>query len=370
MNDGKISQQSQTKIIFIFALLSLSLLSAGCVLAEDVSSGSAPVSSSGGRPMRLSRPGEFIPTKALPVPSSLPVGGHPFSLGVEEKHLGPEPTSLSGNSQSQSLAPATAFPSNVMLKGQSGLFGDNPSLMFKSNASANSDANSRQQKLSGGASSLQVLSNYDLELIVDASLSMRKHDCPNDMSRWDWCGMQTTELARKLAPFTPRGLTLTSFASEFHVYPNSSPANIADLFNNPAFMWGTHLAEPLDNRLNDFFARRKPGSKPMLIAVITDGVPAPHYEPQMVVDILVAATKQMRDPRELTVVFLQIGPSELKGKQFLDQLDTGLVAYGAKYDIVRTYDFDQVQKLGLAQALVQSIQEFAAKNDGAGAVKP
>lgn len=125
-------------------------------------------------------------------------------------------------------------------------------------------------------------------------------------------------------------------------------------------MWGTHLAEPLDHRLKAYFARRKPGSKPMLLAVITDGVPAPQYEPQMVVDTLVAATKQLREPNEVTVVFFQIGASEYRGARFLSELDNGLVGYGAKYDIVRSFSFDQLQRLGLAKALVHSIQDFTA----------
>ncbi len=310
---------------------------------------------------RLARPSEAnssIPVPNLPVPSSLPVDGRPFSLGVQEKHLGP--AILNGTIN---VAPplSGALSTGGALKNQSGIFDQVPSNMFSAKDTRTVlQGNANSQKLSAGAMSVQLLANYDLELIVDASLSMRRRDCPGGLSRWEWCGNQTTDLVRRLTPFAPKGLTLTSFASEFQVYPNSSTADIANLFNNPAFMWGTHLAEPLDDRLKAFLARRKPGSKPMLLAVITDGVPAPRYEPQMVVDTLVATTKQLRHPNEVTVVFFQIGASEYRGARFLNELDNGLVSYGAKYDIVRTFSFDQLQKLGLAKALVQSIQDFTA----------
>ncbi len=311
---------------------------------------------------RLARPSEnnsSIPVPSLPVPSSLPVDGRPFSLGVQEKHLGP--AILNGSADAAPPLSSGALSTGTALKNQSGIFDQVPSTMFSAKDSRTVlQGNANTQKLSAGAMSVQLLANYDLELIVDASLSMRRRDCPGDLSRWEWCGNQTTDLVRRLTPFAPKGLTLTSFASEFQVYPNSSTADIANLFNNPAFMWGTHLAEPLDNRLKAFLNRRKPGSKPMLLAVITDGVPAPRYEPQMVVDTLVATTKQLRNPKEVTVVFFQIGASEYKGARFLNELDNGLVSYGAKYDIVRTFSFDQLQKLGLAKALVQSIQDFTA----------
>ncbi len=309
---------------------------------------------------RLARPSESnssIPVLNAPVPSNLPSDGRPFSLGVQEKHLGP--AILNGTAED---APPPAAPqAAASLKGQTGLFDQAPQTIFSAKDSRTLlQGNANQQKLKAGATAVRLLENYDLELIVDASLSMRRRDCPNELSRWEWCGMQATDLARQLAPFAPKGLTLTSFASEFQVYPNSSTKDIANLFNNPAFMWGTHLAEPLDHRLKAYFARRKPGSKPMLLAVITDGVPAPQYEPQMVVDTLVAATKQLREPNEVTVVFFQIGASEYRGARFLSELDNGLVGYGAKYDIVRSFSFDQLQRLGLAKALVHSIQDFTA----------
>jgi|JI6StandDraft_1071083.scaffolds.fasta_scaffold00079_33 hypothetical protein len=290
-------------------------------------------------------------------PTTLPSDGRPFALGVEHKQLVPD--SLTGSSVVDSGAP---------LKAQQGLFDKPVTSMFALQDSRNLlnnpvlNANLQKRSAEMPVLSVQLLSNFDLELIVDSSLSMRRRDCPNFLSRWEWCGMQTKELSRDLAPFVVKGLTLTEFASDYQVYPNSKPERINQLFENPDFMWGTKLAEPLQDRLSNFFARRRPGSKPMLIAVITDGVPAPRYEPMLVIQTLINATKKMRDASEVTVVFFQIGGSGEKGRRFLSELDYNLVKYGARFDIVRTVSFEHLQKVGLSQALVQTVQDFAVQS--------
>lgn len=218
----------------------------------------------------------------------------------------------------------------------------------------------KQPPLTGGVQSLRLLANYDIELIVDESMSMRRPDCPGGLSRWNWCGMQTGQLAKQLAPFVRSGFTLTTFAGGFEVYNNSTPDHVAQLFQNPMFSFGTRMAAPLEHRLNNYFSRRT--GKPLLIAVITDGCPAPRREPMMVVDVLINATKRMRDPRDVTVVFFQIGGADYKGQRFLSYLDNGLVADGARFDIVKNVPMERLQQIGLAQSLVDSIQDFASKS--------
>lgn len=209
---------------------------------------------------------------------------------------------------------------------------------------------------------MRLLSEYNVELIVDSSQSMRKIDCPGGLSRWNWCGMQAKDLGRQLAPYVPRGLTITAFARDYDVYRNATPNNIAELFDYPNFRGGTRLSKPLYDRLNEFFVRRQPGSKPLLIAVITDGVPHPFEEPELVANTLVNATRRMIDPREVTVVFFQIGSRDRFGRAFLNYLDNGLVENGARYDFVKAVPFEHLMRVGLSQALVDSIQQFAANS--------
>lgn len=218
--------------------------------------------------------------------------------------------------------------------------------------------------LSGAVNKIQLLADYDIELILDSSMSMRQADCPARLSRWSWCGVQAHQLARQLAPFVRKGFTITTFAGDYDVYENASPGNITYLFQNTRLSMGTRMAEPLQDRLGAFFNRRSTSTKPLLVAVISDGVPVPAYEPRMVAEVLVAASKRMKNPNEVTVVFFQIGSSNYRGKQFLYDLDNKLVGYGARYDLVKTVSFERLVQIGLAQALVDSINDFASKNKG------
>jgi hypothetical protein len=230
---------------------------------------------------------------------------------------------------------------------------------FQLNANKNGLFDGAQKTPLQGNVAVQLLAQYDVELIVDESNSMRQRDCPNGLSRWEWCGMQARNLSNLLAPFVPRGLTLSTFASGYNVYENSKPSDIVELFDQPFFSGGTRLSRPLRDRLSNYFRNRKPGSKPVIIGVITDGVPVPRTEPMMVAQSLIQASKQMKTPHEVTVVFFQIGGADWRGRRFLDAMDNQLLGYGAKYDFVQNVTFEQLQQDGLALSLVKSIQNFA-----------
>ena len=218
-----------------------------------------------------------------------------------------------------------------------------------------------QAPLTGGVQAIKLLANYNIELIVDESMSMRKMDCPGGLSRWNWCGMQAGQLARQIAPFVGNGFTLTTFAGGYNVYNNSTPENVMHLFQNPMFSFGTRMSQPLADRLNNYFEKGQSNKKPLLIAVITDGVPAPRYEPQLVVDVLVEATRKLRNQQELKVLFLQVGSQDPRGQFFLNNLDHRLTEVGARYDIVQTVTFDYLEQVGLGQALASCVSRITSK---------
>ncbi|MBS1990793.1 MAG: hypothetical protein JSS86_16170 [Cyanobacteria bacterium SZAS LIN-2] len=293
---------------------------------------------------RLARPG----TSAV-----LPSGQRVFNLGVEAQGQGAVTAPAASNSDPF----AGQSGAGMFDRGRGGAAARFPEL--------NVGLGNREKDLpvlGVKPFSIQLLAKYDLELIVDQSMSMLRRDCPGFSSRWDWCGDQAQELANQLAPYVPSGLTITAFARRFDVHQQASAQNIADLFQNPDFGRGTRLAEPLSDRLESYFARRRPGSKPVLIGVITDGVPTPEIETQMVIDTIIQASRRVKDPREVTIVFFQIGGGDAKGRFFLDHLDRSLLADGARYDIVQTVSFDRLEQVGLARALVDSVQDFARKS--------
>ena len=208
----------------------------------------------------------------------------------------------------------------------------------------------------------RMLAKFQMELIVDQSLSMRRKDCPGFLSRWDWCGVQATDLARAVAPFEAGGLTITPFNGQYQVHRHAAAQDLVRLFGNPYFQWGTRLAEPLNDRLNDYFAHRNAQSKPLLLAVITDGVPVPKQEPGMVIQELVHASRQMNNPSEVTVVFFQVGGQDQFGHNFLQYLDQNLYRDGARYHLVHTVPFEVLVQNGLARSLAQAIQTYGRNN--------
>ena len=202
------------------------------------------------------------------------------------------------------------------------------------------------------------LAEYNLELIIDRSMSMRKRDCPGYYSRWGWCGMQAEQLGQQIAATTRQGITITTFASDYIVYENQSADQIANVFNNSQLQLGTRMGEPLEARINRALQNRSKTGKPTLIAVITDGVPHPRYEPGFVTQVIVNASNRMRNPQDVTVLFFQVGAQDFRGQRFLQHLDNGLQRYGARYDIVQTVPFEYLQRVGLAQAMVDSLNNF------------
>jgi len=209
------------------------------------------------------------------------------------------------------------------------------------------------------SAAMRLLSKYNVELLVDRSQSMGQHDCPDGLSRWQWCGEQAASLAEAINPLVPQGLTIVPFATEYDVFENASARNIQYLFNNMQLQSGTRLFEPMAEQFDTYFANKSPNKKPLLVVVITDGVPVPKVEPVLVRNELVAASNRLKNPHDVTVVFCQIGCQDAKGQAYLEDLDQNLGQYGARYDIVHTIPFDSLQQYGLGPSLAAALQKFA-----------
>lgn len=323
--------------------------------------------------MRLSRTGFRKPIDLDEAFQLKKLGNNSFALNAERNHLQAEANQRLNRQAMMPLAApqrplsgklSSQPPLRASTTRQGPLTGNANNQAFNMGAPMLDISAFQNPPLSGAVNKIQLLADYDIELILDSSMSMRQADCPGGLSRWTWCGVQAGQLARQLAPFVRKGFTITTFAGDYDVYENATPGNITYLFQNTRLSMGTRMAEPLQDRLGAYFNKRAPGSKPLLVAVISDGVPVPAYEPRMVAEVLIAASKRMKNPNEVIVVFFQIGSSNFKGRQFLYDLDNRLVRYGARYDLVRNVPFEQVVQVGLAQALVDSIRDFASKNKG------
>ena len=204
---------------------------------------------------------------------------------------------------------------------------------------------------------VRVIAKYSIELFVDQSGSMHFTDCPNRVSRWAWCGMQAEDMATRLTPFVPQGLNITTFAGTYSVYENALPQTIAQIFKTGKLQLYTRPAEPLNDRISKYLAARKPGCKPLLIAIITDGAPTPPPAAENTIKAIVSATQNMTYPGEITIVIFRIG-NQSDGLVFLRGLPQALQAQGARYNIVRIVDFNRLIQIGLAEALVEAIEGY------------
>lgn len=200
---------------------------------------------------------------------------------------------------------------------------------------------------------IEDLAAYDVVILIDSSGSMDIPDCPGDISRWKWCQEQTTKLAHDLSPFKPGGFTMVVFASSFRVYNDVTLEKVGAIFRENTPYGGTRTYQAMKSQIDAFMARRVAWvpKKPLLMVVITDGAPE---EPEHVRRLIIDTTHQLSQPTDARITFLQIG-WDLLGGPLLRELDTQLVAAGARADIVNLIDFSQVQHLGIERALLDTI---------------
>lgn len=202
----------------------------------------------------------------------------------------------------------------------------------------------------------RVLSGHDVVIMIDKSGSMNTRDCPNGLSRWDWCKQQALSLAQESESYLPDGITLVVFSNESRVFPHVHVKEIAKVFEKYSPGGPTNTGEALYDRLRSYLDARQANAKttkPIVIAVITDGEPT---DGRMSANSIISATRQMHKPDEISITFLQVG-YEVAGTAVLNELSDKLVDEGAKYDIVDLKSYPELLQSGLGMALVHAILE-------------
>lgn len=113
---------------------------------------------------------------------------------------------------------------------------------------------------------------------------------------------------------------------------------------------GTNTAGVLKQVFDDYFASKK---KPIIVLIVTDGVPNDENE---LMNVIVAATKKMDKDEEIGVSFIQIG-KDTAASTYLKKLDDGLVALGAKFDIVDTKTADEMENMLIQDVIVAALTD-------------
>lgn len=216
---------------------------------------------------------------------------------------------------------------------------------------------------------LENLKAYDVIVFIDASHSMAIADC-GGQSRWQWCKEQTVNLSKVLKmQKVPLGdhLKMVAFSDNFKVYPDVNWDSVSRFFESNKPSGNTDMNRAIKSELGQYFAARKSltslksggTSRPILIAMITDGLPD---RPLALKETIIEATKQMTESDQIAITFLQVG-TDLKATRYLQELDECLVGRKAVHDIVTTKTFEQINRSGLVSALLQSVSptEVAVK---------
>jgi Mg-chelatase subunit ChlD len=202
-----------------------------------------------------------------------------------------------------------------------------------------------------------ALENRDYVLVLDKSGSMSEKDCPGGKSRWASSQESTHAIASKVAEWDNDGLTVIPFASTHKVYENTTPAKVTDIFKENEPMGGTTLAPVLKAVFESYKARKKAGTtKPNgeLLIVVTDGQPSD--EAQVAKEIVAFGNSLENADAEYGIQFLQVGKDQA-ASQFLKKLDDDLTKQGAKHDIVDTKTMDELENIGLTEALLAALND-------------
>lgn len=214
-------------------------------------------------------------------------------------------------------------------------------------------------KLQGDVSDrdLKQLATHDIIVMQDRSSSMGDKEYfpmfSDKVSRWQWCLSQSMDLTRQASRLPNWGFTLVMFSSQYDVYRNVHLRNLPQLFVRNGIFIGTKLAAPMHEQLTEYFQRRATGkARPLVIAVITDGKP---QDDEDLNDVIIQATRLMKDPNEIKITFLQVGTDD-DGQRKLYRLDNRLMSRGARYDIVGVTPFSELAEKGLTRALIKAIQ--------------
>lgn len=204
---------------------------------------------------------------------------------------------------------------------------------------------------------LLTLSQYDIEVMIDQSGSMSTRDCPDlftgaRISRWDWCRAQSSLFTQQTSGALATGVTLVPFSDRTNRFTNVSPQAINQIFNSTAPRGGTDLAGALRQELQYYFQQRNMGlnRQPLLIGVITDGVPD---SKNAVYNVLREAADQI-SPGEIKIVFFLIGQDD-KGLDFVDELNRRLSSGSASPLVLSSHSFAELNQVGLARSLVMAV---------------
>lgn len=204
---------------------------------------------------------------------------------------------------------------------------------------------------------MSKLENRDYVIVIDKSGSMGESDTKSGQTRFKEAEESTIALANAVAPFDADGITVIPFAGSFKVYESVTPAKVKDVFKENQPMGGTTLAPVLKHVFDSYNSRKKAGNTKAngeILIVITDGQPTDEKE---VANEIVKFTKTLANgDDEYGIAFFQVG-KDVQASKFLKKLDDDLVSLGAAHDIVDTKTMEELENIGVTEALMAALDD-------------
>lgn len=209
----------------------------------------------------------------------------------------------------------------------------------------------------GDSMNIEQLKNRDYYLVIDKSGSMEEMDTPTGQSRWKYLQESVVAISKKLNEFDPDGITVVPFATTYKAHANVTPATVTNLFAEHSPMGSTILAPALQWVFDDYNAAKKAGktkANGAIALIVTDGQP---QDEAQVAKTIVNFTKTLENgDSEFGMSFLQIG-KDAAASAFLKRLDDSLTSEGAKFDIVDTKTMEELETIGLIEALTSALTD-------------
>lgn len=201
----------------------------------------------------------------------------------------------------------------------------------------------------------KILSEYNFIILIDRSGSMGEAengghslldpDAAVMANKLAWVKNNITTFGDFLRARTSGPITLIPFNSSYTVEVVNSPADLRHVVNNLRPEGGTNLTSALSHAVSLALSE----NRKQMVVVMTDGMNNIGNLEQTMIE----ATRFV-PPGQVVVSFIQIG-NDVSGIDAVLNLDTGLVAKGAKYDMVDAKYFTDVKQHGLKQVLADAI---------------
>ena len=231
-----------------------------------------------------------------------------------------------------------------------------------------------------------LLGQYDVDVIIDRTRSMNTNDCPDGLTRWNWCQTQTSSLLN--IPFRKFNMLIITDdidgRAPHNFYPNNWYPNfdmsyraelheLVDTYTKTSPLPGEHppyfadywiqnLVAAINRDLQDYCHKytSKQQVKPLLIVIVA-GEPFDIIACRQSAYIVPLFERYMHQivslvqlPDNVDITFLEVGDNTTEA---LKSVDGALFLSGTKSIVIHTKTHPEVERMGLERALIDTISQ-------------